>query len=134
MTKHYDAIIAGAGSMGMAAGYYLAEQGVKVLLIDAYDPPHHRGSHGGETRIIRHAYGEGREYVPLALRSQVLWEELEKKSHRKIFTQAGAMGFGARDNAPFIDEAIASGKEHNLDENQPANLLRGLRQMKSYSM
>lgn len=115
MTKHYDVIVAGAGSMGMAAGYYLAKQGVKVLLIDAFNPPHDQGSHFGETRIIRHAYGEGREYVPLALRSQELWEELERKSHLKIFTQAGAMGFGPKGNSPFIDEAIASGKEYNLE-------------------
>lgn len=67
MTKHYDVIVVGAGSMGMAAGYYLARQGVKVLLVDAYDPPHDQGSHYGDTRIIRHAYGEGREYVFLCL-------------------------------------------------------------------
>lgn len=115
MTKHYDVIVAGAGSMGMAAGYYLARQGVKVLLVDAFDPPHDQGSHYGDTRIIRHAYGEGREYVPLALRSQVLWDELEKKTHHKIFMQSGAMGFGLKGNAPFIDEAVASGKEYNLD-------------------
>ncbi|MBP2076118.1 N-methyl-L-tryptophan oxidase [Oceanobacillus polygoni] len=118
MTKHYDVIVAGAGSMGMAAGYYLARQGVKVLLIDAFNPPHDQGSHFGETRIIRHAYGEGREYVPLALRSQELWNELEKKSHLKIFSQVGAMGFGPKGNAPFIDEAIASGKEYNLNVEQ----------------
>lgn len=115
MTKHYDLIVVGAGSMGMAAGYYIARQGVKVLLVDTFDPPHDQGSHYGDTRIIRHAYGEGREYVPLALRSQVLWDELEKKTHHKIFMQAGAIGFGEKGNAPFIDEGIASGKEYNLD-------------------
>ncbi|WP_029268197.1 N-methyl-L-tryptophan oxidase [Virgibacillus alimentarius] len=115
MTKHYDVIVVGAGSMGMAAGYYLARQGVRTLLIDAFDPPHDQGSHFGETRIIRHAYGEGREYVPLALRAQELWNELEKKSHLKMFTQSGAMGFGPKGDSPFIDEAIASGKEHHLE-------------------
>ncbi|WP_085993350.1 N-methyl-L-tryptophan oxidase [Oceanobacillus senegalensis] len=115
MTKHYDVIVIGAGSMGMAAGYYLARQGVNVLLVDAFDPPHDQGSHYGETRIIRHAYGEGREYVPLALRSQVLWNELEKKTHHKIFMQSGAIGFGQKGNAPFIDEAIESAKEYNLN-------------------
>ncbi|MBP1969102.1 monomeric sarcosine oxidase [Virgibacillus natechei] len=115
MTKHYDVIVVGAGSMGMAAGYYLAKQGVKVLLVDSFDPPHDKGSHYGDTRIIRHAYGEGREYVPLALRSQVLWDELEKKTHHKIFMQTGAMGFGKKGDAPFIDEGIASGKEYNLE-------------------
>ncbi|WP_339184050.1 N-methyl-L-tryptophan oxidase [Oceanobacillus sp. FSL W7-1293] len=118
MTKHYDVIVAGAGSMGMAAGYYLARQGVKVLLVDSYDPPHDQGSHYGETRIIRHAYGEGREYVPLALRAQELWNELEKKTHHKIFTQVGAVGFGPENNAPFIEEAIASGKEYHLKVEQ----------------
>lgn len=115
MTKQYDVIVVGAGSMGMAAGYYLTRQGVKVLLIDSYNPPHDQGSHFGDTRIIRHAYGEGREYVPLALRSQELWNELERKSHHKIFTKVGALGFGPKDNAPFINEAIESGKEYNLD-------------------
>ena len=34
MTNKYDVIVVGAGSMGMAAGYYLAEQGKKTLLIN----------------------------------------------------------------------------------------------------
>ena len=55
MSKHYEVIVVGAGSMGMAAGYFLAKEGVKTLLIDAYDPPHAQGSHHGDTRIIRHA-------------------------------------------------------------------------------
>lgn len=115
MGKHFEVIVVGAGSMGMAAGYFLAKQGIKTLLIDAHDPPHAQGSHHGDTRIIRHAYGEGREYVPLALRSQELWDELEKMSHHKIFTRVGAMGFGPKGESPFIDEAIASGKEYNLE-------------------
>ena len=31
MGNHYEVIIVGAGSMGMAAGYFLAKQGVKDL-------------------------------------------------------------------------------------------------------
>lgn len=115
MKNKYDVIIIGAGSMGMATGYYLAKHGVHVLLIDAFDPPHDQGSHFGETRIIRHAYGEGREYVPLALRAQELWNELEKKSYLKIFSQVGAMGFGAKGRSPFINEAIGNGYDHNLN-------------------
>lgn len=111
----YDIAVIGAGSIGMATGYYLAKQNVSVLLIDAFDPPHDQGSHFGDTRIIRHAYGEGRDYVPLALRSQELWNDLEKKSHLKIFSQVGAMGFGAEEDSPFINEAIESGHHHNLE-------------------
>ncbi|GIO21518.1 N-methyl-L-tryptophan oxidase [Oceanobacillus sp. J11TS1] len=109
----YDVIIIGAGSMGMAAGYYLTEAGQKVALIDAYDPPHEEGSHHGETRLIRHAYGEGGNYVPLALHSQELWEELEGKSEKRIFLKTGVLNFGPKDSA-FLDTVQKSAQEHNL--------------------
>ncbi|EZH65901.1 methyltryptophan oxidase [Bacillaceae bacterium JMAK1] len=113
MRTNYDVIIVGAGSMGMAAGYYLSKQGVQVLLIDRDDPPHINGSHHGDTRIIRHAYGEGREYVPLALRSQTLWDELETFFPDPIFINTGVIGFGPA-TSPFLHESIASANEYNL--------------------
>ncbi|MBB6448251.1 monomeric sarcosine oxidase [Geomicrobium halophilum] len=113
MNADYDVIVVGAGSMGMAAGYYLTRQGAKTLLIDAFDPPHTNGSHHGDTRIIRHAYGEGREYVPLALRAQTLWNELQQEVDETIFKKTGVLGFGPEGSA-FIDEAIASSKQYSL--------------------
>ena len=118
MGTHYDVIVIGAGSMGMSSGYYLAKKGVKTLLVDAFDPPHTNGSHHGDTRIIRHAYGEGRN-VPLALRAQELWDELQKETNLPIFKQTGVLGFGPSDSA-FIKEAIASGRQYAL----PLELLR----------
>ncbi|MFS0644412.1 N-methyl-L-tryptophan oxidase [Siminovitchia sp. 179-K 8D1 HS] len=109
----YEVIIIGAGSMGMAAGYYLSNKGKKVLLIDAFDPPHTEGSHHGETRIIRHAYGEGENYVPLALRAQELWLALEKESNGKLFLQTGVLNVGAPDSA-FIKNVIKSGETYSL--------------------
>ncbi|NAP00789.1 FAD-dependent oxidoreductase, partial [Halomonas sp. MG34] len=50
---NYDVIVIGAGSMGMAAGYYLSKSGKKTLLLDSFNPPHNKGSHHGDTRIIR---------------------------------------------------------------------------------
>lgn len=109
----YDAIIIGAGSMGMAAGYYLAKQGKKTLLIDSYDPPHTNGAHHGETRIIRHAYGEGAEYVPLALKAQQLWGELEEVSGKQLFLQTGVINVGKADSL-FMKNIIDSAKTYNL--------------------
>ncbi|GER67514.1 N-methyl-L-tryptophan oxidase [Weizmannia acidilactici] len=114
MEKHYDVIIVGAGSMGMAAGYFLAKQGVKTLMIDAFDPPHTSGSHHGDTRIIRHAYGEGRDYVPLVLRAQTLWNELEQRSEEKIFDKTGVLSFSPEGLSAFLDEAVASAKTYGL--------------------
>lgn len=55
----YDLIVIGSGSVGSAAGYYASQAGLNVLMIDSAMPPHQAGSHHGETRIMRHAYGEG---------------------------------------------------------------------------
>ena len=112
-TMHYDVIIIGAGSMGMAAGYFLAKNGRKTLLLDAFDPPHQRGSHHGDTRIIRHAYGEGAEYVPLALKAQELWNELEALSQKKLFLQTGVLNAGPA-AADFMQTIIRSAELYQL--------------------
>ncbi|WP_432777143.1 N-methyl-L-tryptophan oxidase [Brevibacillus gelatini] len=109
----YEVIIVGAGSMGMAAGYYLARRGISTLLIDAFDPPHTMGSHHGDTRIIRHAYGEGRQYVPFALRAQEMWAELEQASGVKLFNQTGVLSAGAHDCA-FLWEVRESAERYSL--------------------
>lgn len=111
--QQYDAIIVGAGSMGMAAGYYLAKQGARTLMLDASDPPHTMGSHHGDTRIIRHAYGEGKQYVPLALRAQQLWCELAESSGIRLFAQTGVLSVSF-ENSPFLQEVKESAAQYTL--------------------
>lgn len=111
--QQYDVIVVGAGAMGMSAGYHLAANGRKTLLIDADNPPHGSGTHHGETRIIRHAYGEGREYTPMALRAQSLWYELEKETGRKLFLQTGLLQTG-EPGSQMLSEMMQSAEEHNL--------------------
>ncbi|RUL48816.1 N-methyl-L-tryptophan oxidase [Lysinibacillus antri] len=110
---NYDVIVVGAGSMGMAAGYYLSLTGKKVLLLDSHNPPHDKGSHHGETRIIRHAYGEGEEYVPLALKAQELWYELEKETGKQFFLKTGVLNVG-KESSSFIKNIISSSKRFSL--------------------
>ena len=109
----FDTIIIGAGSMGLAAGFYLAKEGQSVLLLDAFEPPHDRGAHHGETRLIRFAYGEGIKYVPLALRAKALWEELEQHASREIFKRVGVLNFAPAGD-PYMENVLASAKEFNL--------------------
>jgi hypothetical protein len=111
--EHYDVVVVGAGAMGMSAGYHLAVKGLKTLLIDADDPPHRSGTHHGETRIIRHAYGEGREYTPMALRAQALWFELEKETGRKLFLPTGFLQTGDPKSQMLV-EMRHSAQEHGL--------------------
>ncbi|MFD0587409.1 N-methyl-L-tryptophan oxidase [Paenibacillus sp. GCM10027627] len=94
----YDVIIAGAGSMGMSAGYYLARSGAKTLMIDAFDPPHTSGSHHGDSRLMRHAYSGSPVYTEMALRSDYLWRELEAEGDAALFVQSGVLNMGQWDS------------------------------------
>ncbi|TVX96442.1 N-methyl-L-tryptophan oxidase [Cohnella terricola] len=91
MTKLYDVIVVGAGSMGMSAGYELSRRGLKTLLIDAFAPPHTEGSHHGDTRLIRHVYSGGPTYVKLALRADERWRELEEETGEQLLVRAGVL-------------------------------------------
>ena len=77
--------------MGSAALYQSAKLGAKVIGIDRFAPPHDQGSSHGETRITRQAIGEGREFVPLVLRSNEIWDELEAATGRDLITRNGGL-------------------------------------------
>ena len=59
--------------------------------IDRYPPPHEQGSSHGETRITRQAIGEGLDYVPLALRAQEIWREIEAETGESLMLNVGAL-------------------------------------------
>ncbi len=64
--ERYDVVVVGVGGMGSAALYHLARRGKRVLGLERFDLLHERGSSHGLTRIIRLAYFEHPDYVPLA--------------------------------------------------------------------
>lgn len=110
---HYDHIVIGAGSMGMAAGYFLAKEGGNTLVLDAFNPPHDKGSHHGATRLIRFAYSEGVRYVPFVLRAGELWEELEQQVDEEIFKRTGIINFSPTEDSN-MKNVMQSAKDFNL--------------------
>src|SRR2546428_9710327 len=77
-----DIIVLGLGAMGSAAAYHLARRGVRVLAIEQYTPAHAQGSSHGRSRIIREAYFEHPDYVPLIQRAYELWRRLWRGARR----------------------------------------------------
>ena len=75
LQKHFDVIVLGVGSMGSATCYQLAKRGIRVLGLEQFDIPHELGSHAGQSRIIRKAYFEHPDYVPLLVRAYENWKE-----------------------------------------------------------
>ena len=91
MSVTADILVVGLGAVGSAALYQAAKLGARVIGLDRFHPPHGFGSSHGETRITRQAIGEGTEYVPLVLRSNEIWEELEKATGRRLLTRSGVL-------------------------------------------
>lgn len=86
-----DIAVIGLGAVGSAALYQSAKLGARVIGIDRFAPPHDQGSSHGETRITRQAIGEGREFVPLVLRSNQIWDQLEATTGRSLITRNGGL-------------------------------------------
>jgi glycine/D-amino acid oxidase-like deaminating enzyme len=91
----YDAIVLGGGTMGSAAAWELGKRGLRALVLEQFGHVHGLGAHGGKTRIIRHAYAEGAEYVPLVQRADELWLDLERESRRRILVRCGGLELAA---------------------------------------
>jgi len=112
-TKHSDVIVIGTGAVGSAAMYYLARNGVDVIGLDRFPAAHDKGSSHGQTRIIRLAYFEHPDYVPLLKRSFELWEELEKVSGIDLYTESGLIQVGPPDGE-IVAGVRESAAMHNL--------------------
>ncbi|QDU31612.1 Monomeric sarcosine oxidase [Anatilimnocola aggregata] len=110
----YDAIVLGTGGVGSAACWQLARRGARVLGLDRFPAGHDRGSSHGETRIIRQAYFEHADYVPLLRRAYELWGELEEKVDDKLFSQVGLLQIGPREGA-VVSGVLQAAELHSLD-------------------
>lgn len=90
----FDTIVLGVGSMGSSTCYHLAKQGYKVLGLEQFDIPHDQGSHAGQSRIMRKAYFEHPDYVPLLERAYQNWKELEEVTHAQVYFPTGLLYAG----------------------------------------
>ena len=110
----YDTIVLGVGGVGSAALFHLAGRGVRVLGIDRFAPGHDRGSSHGRTRLIRQAYYEHPDYVPLVQRAYQLWAELSQLRGQQLYHEVGVLQAGPRDGA-VVTGVLASARQHGLD-------------------
>src|SRR5688500_15596183 len=110
---HYDAIVLGTGGVGSAALFQLAKRGVRVLGLDRFPGGHDRGSSHGQTRIIRQAYFEHADYVPLLLHAYELWSDLEMRCGEKLLHQVGLVEIGPSDGV-VVRGVLESARLHGL--------------------
>jgi sarcosine oxidase len=120
-----DIVVVGLGAVGSAVLYQSARLGARVIGLDRFSPPHDRGSSHGETRITRQGIGEGREFVPLVLRSNQIWEELEAATGNRLLTRNGGLilaapgvGGSHHGSTSFLQDTIDAAKAFDVPYRQ----------------
>ena len=103
--------------MGSATCYYLAKRGYKVLGLEQFDISHEFGSHAGQSRIIRKAYFEHQDYVPLLERAYRNWRTLEKETGNQVYFKTGLLYAGTPNNE-IIKGVERSAAQYNIDLDQ----------------
>jgi monomeric sarcosine oxidase len=114
MAVDVDVVIIGAGLMGAASAWALAETGRSVIVLEQFPPAHRNGSSHGSARIVRRAYSDGL-YVELSGRAFELWRELEVTSSSAILRMLGGLDFGSRRDVGTVARLLADhGVEHEV--------------------
>jgi sarcosine oxidase len=109
----FDVIVVGLGVMGAAALQHLAARGLEVLGIEQFGIPHGQGSSGGDTRLIRKAYFEHEDYVPLLERAYDQWQALQEEAGHRLLYQVGTLYLGRPDGEVVAGSARAA-ERHGL--------------------
>jgi sarcosine oxidase len=116
--------IAGLGAMGSMTALELVRRGHRVIGFDRFHPPHQLGSSHGKTRIIREAYFEHPQYVPLVQRAYQLWNQLEAESGVTLYRATGGVMIGPPDGV-LVAGARRSALTHRLQyEELPGDEVR----------
>jgi glycine/D-amino acid oxidase-like deaminating enzyme len=117
--------VIGAGAFGGWTALHLLRRGAaRVTLIDAWGPGNARASSGGETRILRGAYGGDRVYVEWVARSLKLWQEAESRWRQRFYENTGLLWMCGendayvRDSLPYLEAAGLPVAEVSLHEAQ----------------
>jgi monomeric sarcosine oxidase len=111
--RRFDVIVIGAGAMGTAAAAHLARRGASVLAVDRFPVGHARGSSHGQSRLIRLAYFEHPDYVPLLRRARDLWRNLEHDVDRPLLVESGLLTSGPAAGT-VLAGTLRSARDHGL--------------------
>lgn len=100
MSKTYDAVVVGAGVFGAWTAWYLLRAGHSVLLVDKYGPASARASSGGETRVIRMAYGPDEIYTRMSQQALLDWKDFFARiATPGLFRDTGVLWLAAAEDA-----------------------------------
>lgn len=112
-------VVVGAGAFGGWTAWWLVRRGARVTIIDAWGPGNMRASSGGETRVIRGAYGNRAIYTRMAARALRLWRDAEREWQRQLYFPTGALWMFAADDE-FARESVKALAAEGLPSERPS--------------
>jgi sarcosine oxidase len=111
MSEHI--VVIGAGVFGAWTAHHLLEAGHQVTLMDAWGPGNSRASSGGESRLIRAAYGKDAIYTRMARDSLPQWQALSDIAGLPIFIPCGILFFFPTEE-PYALDTLAAHRDLGL--------------------
>jgi sarcosine oxidase len=119
-------IIVGAGLAGAATAWAASARGLSVMVLEAYEAGHKRGSSHGSARIFRRAYHDPL-YVTMTGRAGEAWQRLQDDAGEELLLLTGGLDFGpGRDPTGLHAVLTASGvpavllDRHQASERYPS--------------
>jgi len=116
-----DILVVGLGAVGSAALCQASRLRARCIGIDRFVPPHDQGSSHGDSRITRQAIGEGKVFVPLVLRSNEIWEEIEAETGRSLMVRNGCLVLASANipgchhgSTSFVQDTIDAAREFGI--------------------
>jgi len=106
--------VVGLGGIGSHIALSLADRGADVTGFDGHRPPHEIGSSHGESRMIREAYAEGPQYVPLVRRAWTLWQELGRRAGEALLFPTGGVHI-ARPGSAYLTSVRTVAQEFGVE-------------------
>jgi sarcosine oxidase len=105
LNGRWDTVVIGAGVFGAWTAWNLRRRQQRVLLIDAWGAGNARASSGGESRMLRTAYGPDEVYTRMAFESLADWRWLSARSGLPIFHRLGVLFFFSR-LEPYVTQTL----------------------------
>jgi sarcosine oxidase len=90
-----DALVIGAGVVGLSISRELARRGRTVTVVDRH-PPGRTGPSAAESRILRCAYGPRTWYSALSWESVRHWRALEREAGAELLVPCGVLDLASR--------------------------------------
>ncbi|QKV97067.1 FAD-dependent oxidoreductase [Streptomyces sp. NA02950] len=95
-TVDAQTVVVGAGAIGSATAYWLAERGqTDVVVLEQYDLGHGNGASQDHSRAIRHSYHDN-AYGRLTQAAFDNWDRLAKESGQQVLLRTGGVEIGLK--------------------------------------